>query len=169
MPTATGNAAFESQRGDGHLPSFVHRTDQVFAWDTHAVEEHFVEMVMAVHHHQRTHLHAARMHVVEQQVTDPLMLGRVGIGARQQEHSVGDDNPTLPASANFCCHARRFSNTSWLGAIRSSIGSSMHNSAGKLSRSHSRTCARNASCSGVYSKSISTSNRPEACAANKFS
>src|SRR6516164_7389366 len=84
-------------------------------------------------------------------------------------YCLGQASPTHPDSASFRCQERRCSKTSGLGAIRSSIGSSIHKSCARLFWSHSRTLVRNASCSGVYSKSISTSHRPNARAAALFS
>src|SRR6266851_764150 len=74
--------------------------------------------------------------------------------AARPPYSLGHESPTHPAPASFRCHARRFSNTSRLGAIRSSIASSIHNSCGRFSLSQVRTSLRKASCSGVNSKSM---------------
>src|SRR5712692_6280229 len=74
--------------------------------------------------------------------------------AARPPYSLGQESPTHPAPASFRCHARRFSNTSRLGAIRSSIASSIHSSCGRFSLSQVRTSLRKASCSGVNSKSM---------------
>jgi hypothetical protein len=47
-------------------------------------------MVMTIHHDQRLYIDPGRAHVIENQIADALVLGRVGIGPREQEHTVGE-------------------------------------------------------------------------------
>ncbi len=61
---------------------------QVFARHFHVVEKQFVELDRAGDVAQRPHLHAGGLHI-HQQDAQAAMLGRAGIGARQQQAPVG--------------------------------------------------------------------------------
>ena len=74
-------------------PAVVDLADAVRVGDARAVEEDLVELDLAGDLAQRSHLDAGLVHV-EQEVGDALVLGRVGIGARQQDREVGDVRPT---------------------------------------------------------------------------
>src|SRR5215469_15391045 len=88
MPAAAGNSSFERQRGYGDFPAFVERPDDIVLRDLNVVEEYLVEVMMPVHDHQRLHLDALRSHIVENQITDSLVLGSVRVGAGQQKHFI---------------------------------------------------------------------------------
>src|SRR5688500_15240374 len=74
--------------------------------------------------------------------------------AARPPYSFGQLMPTQPAACIVFCHARRRSNVSRSLATRSSAASSRQRSGGRLAASQPRSCLRNASCSGAYSKSI---------------
>src|SRR5712671_3808641 len=88
MAAATCDAPFEGKRGHRNFPAFIEWSNDVVLRYLDVIEEHFVEMMMAVHHDQRTDLNAGSLHVVEQQIAYSLVLRRVRIGARKQEHPV---------------------------------------------------------------------------------
>src|SRR6516225_5988226 len=90
MASNACDAAFEGESCDRYFPSFIQRADEIFSGNTDVVEEHLVEMVMAVHNHQRPNVNAWRTHVVQQQITDTLMLRSIWISAREQEHPIGE-------------------------------------------------------------------------------
>src|SRR5437867_1468174 len=65
------------QGGHGGLPSLVLPADQVCLGHPHVDEEHFVEVPMAVHEHERPHRDARRLHV-DEEIADALVLGGLG-------------------------------------------------------------------------------------------
>ena len=60
-----------------------------------AVEQHLVEAALAGHLHQRLHRHAGHVHR-EQEVREPGVLVRVGVGAREQDHPLGEVSQGRP-------------------------------------------------------------------------
>src|SRR5919108_4113156 len=76
------------------------------------------------------------------------------IEAPRPPYSGGHAMPTQPALCIAFCQAQRRSNPSRSDATRSSTGSSTTRSGGRLAASQPRNSLRNASCSGVYSKSM---------------
>src|SRR5690242_15122199 len=76
------------------------------------------------------------------------------IEAPRPPYSRGHEMPTQPALCIVFCQAQRRSNVARSGATRSSAGSSTHRSRGRFAASQLRNPWRNASCSGVYSKSM---------------
>src|SRR6185312_12108524 len=86
--TAARDATLKGERGHRNFPTLVEWANDVVLGDLHIIEKDFVKMMMPVHHDQRSHLYAGRFHVIEQQVTDSLMLGRLRIGSGEQEHLV---------------------------------------------------------------------------------
>ena len=82
------HVALVEQRRVGDHPSFIQLGDEIFARDVDVVEENLVEALVAGHLHQRAHGDAGSFHI-DQNVGNPAMLGRLGIGAHQAEHPVG--------------------------------------------------------------------------------
>ena len=66
----------------------VLRAEQPLARHHHVVEEDLVELVRAGHGRDRSHGDAGRRHV-EEEHADPRVLGRVGVGAGEQQAPVG--------------------------------------------------------------------------------
>ena len=84
-----GTAALEHQGRDRDLPALIELADQVFLRHHDVLEKHLVEMPVTVEQDQRAHGDARRLHV-DEQIADPVMLGRVGIGAHQQKAPIGE-------------------------------------------------------------------------------
>ncbi len=89
-PVAGGRrrAALEPERRHGNLPPVVHATDDVVLGAAHVGEEDLVELGRPVHLFDRPHLHPGLLHR-DEEVGDPGVLRRVGVGAGQQEDVVG--------------------------------------------------------------------------------
>ncbi len=87
--------ALVHQRGQAHLPAVVDLAEHLRLVHAHVVEEDLVELRVAGDLLERLHRHAGRLHV-EQEVRDALVLRRVGIGAREQHHPVGDVRERRP-------------------------------------------------------------------------
>ena len=98
-PQPVGAAALVHQGGGGHRPAVAHVAHHHLGLDHGVGEEHLVERGMAVHLLQRMDLHAGLLHV-EDEVGQPLVLGHVPVGARQQQapvRLVGAGGPHLLA------------------------------------------------------------------------
>src|SRR6185312_1095822 len=89
MVAAAGAPALEHQRRDRDLPALVDLADHVLLRNLDVLEEDLVEMPMPVEEHQRAHGDARRLHV-DEQVGDAVVLWRVGVGADQQEATIGE-------------------------------------------------------------------------------
>ncbi len=72
-----------AQRGGGHLPPSVQRTQQRVGGHPNVVEEHLGEIGVAVERDERTCLDAGQRHV-DDQARDALVLGGVGVGAHTE-------------------------------------------------------------------------------------
>ena len=84
-----GAAALEHQRRRRDLPALVERPDEVLLRHDDILEEHLVEMPVAVQQYQRPHRDPRRLHV-DQQIGDAVMLRRVRVGAHQQKAPIGE-------------------------------------------------------------------------------
>ena len=80
--------ALEVERRNGGVPAPVLLADDVLFRYAHVIEEHLVELVGAGHVHQRLHRDARRLHI-QDEVGNPLVLGRVRVGAGEQDHPLG--------------------------------------------------------------------------------
>ena len=78
------------QRAVGDRPPLSERAEQVLARDDDVVEEDFVEVgaFAVVHLGDRPHRDARRIHV-DDHAADPHVLRRVGIGADEEDASLG--------------------------------------------------------------------------------
>ena len=94
QPEAEGEALVH-QRGEPDRPAVVDAAQHLRLVHAHVVEEDLVELGVAGDLLERLHRDAGRVHV-EQEVGDALVLGRVGIGAGQQHHPVGDVGERRP-------------------------------------------------------------------------
>ena len=94
MPRAAGNALVH-ERGDRHLPSRVQIADQVFLRYANVVVKDFVKPSVARDLDERTHRDSRTVHV-DQQVRNPLMLGRRRVGAHEQHLPVSAMRQTGP-------------------------------------------------------------------------
>ena len=83
------HAAFVRERGVGDPPTFVHRADEAVVGDEHVGEEHLVELRLVGDLAQRAHVDTGRVHVDDER-RDPLLLRRIGIGAREAPAPVGE-------------------------------------------------------------------------------
>src|SRR5437879_3770290 len=88
MAAAARDAAFEGERGHRDFPAFVEWSNDVVLRDLNVIKEDFVEVMMAVHHDQWPDLNTRSLHVVEEQITDSLVLRRFRISPRKQKHPV---------------------------------------------------------------------------------
>ena len=85
---AVGAAPLVHQGRGRDLPAVAHVGHQELRLDDGVGEEHLVERGMAVHLPERMDLHAGLLHV-EDEVGEPLVLGHVPVGARQQQAPFG--------------------------------------------------------------------------------
>ncbi len=96
---ARHHLAFAGQGGVGHPPAVPDRPDPLVVGHAGTVEEHLVEVDLAGQVAQGPDLDA-RLVQVDQEVGDPVALGRVGIGAGQHDavvRHVGPGGPHLLA------------------------------------------------------------------------
>jgi hypothetical protein len=75
--------ALVHQRGERDLPAVADTPEHVLVRDAGAVEEELVELGLAGDLAQRADLHALLLHV-HQEVGEPLVLGRLGVRARDE-------------------------------------------------------------------------------------
>ena len=98
-PTAatTERGAFVHQRRHRHVPAVAHLTEAVLVRDARVGEVDLVELGLPCHLAQRPGLDACAVHV-DHEVGQSLVLGHIGIGARQQQapaRPVGQARPHL--------------------------------------------------------------------------
>ena len=80
--------ALVHERGDGHRPAVALPADDVLVRDPGVLHEELVELGLAGDLAQRAHLDGVLLHVHEE-VAEPLVLGRVGVGARHEHAPLG--------------------------------------------------------------------------------
>ena len=76
------------ERRHRHLPSIADAPDQILLRDFRVGEEHLVKRRVAVHLLERLHVDTGLLHV-DHEIRQPLVLGRVPIGAGEQQAVVG--------------------------------------------------------------------------------
>ncbi len=95
LQSCAERAAFVHERADGGGPAFIHFADHVLHGHANVVKENFIELGLARHLFQRTHLHAGRLHV-HQHHGDSLVLGHIGIGAHDEFAPIGGPAIAVP-------------------------------------------------------------------------
>ena len=83
MAPAAAPLALVHEGGHGDLPPLVHRADEVRFRDGHVHEEDLVEVLVAVHEHERANADARRLHV-DEEIADPAVPGRRRVGPHQE-------------------------------------------------------------------------------------
>src|SRR5581483_3357039 len=81
--------ALEVERRRADVPAAVLLADEVLLRHAHVVEEDLVEVVVVRHVDERTDGDAWGLHI-DDEVTNALVLRRVGVRAREQDHVLGD-------------------------------------------------------------------------------
>ncbi len=76
------------ERRHRHLPSVADTPDQILLRDFRVSEEHLVKRRVAIHLLERLHVDPGLLHV-DHEIREPLVFGRVPIGAGEQQAVVG--------------------------------------------------------------------------------